>query len=364
MTSVKILIDLGKLKARYSGLGEMSYNFGKYLEKHSALLIKQNIEVDLLVPAEYVGAFGTEFTYVELNFFRRHFPFLNKRYDLWYASHQDSSYLPGNKDCRYILTVHDLNVAYHPNKEKAKKRLSEIQKKIDRSYYLTYNSYFTEKEVSEKLNTTGKRAEVIYCGCEDFSKIEGVKPNDFNLEGSYYLHISTITPKKNTKALVEMMKLMPDKKLVIAGTWSDVYAQEIISMIQEGNVTNIIRLEKVSNREKAWLYQNCEAVFFPSFLEGFGLPVIESMYCGKPVFLSTFTSLPEIGSDKAFYWDDFLPENMKDTVLQNMRIAMNNTNFSQSLKTYADTFNWDKNILKYIQLFILLSEEKKKNVNE
>ena len=50
-----------------------------------------------------------------------------------------------------------------------------------------------------------------------------------------------------------------------------------------------------------------------SLAEGFGLPVIEAMTYGKPVFLSRRTSLPEIGGDKAFYFnDEFDPDGMKE----------------------------------------------------
>ena len=49
----------------------------------------------------------------------------------------------------------------------------------------------------------------------------------------------------------------------------------------------------VSADDKNWYYANCEAFAFPSLAEGFGLPVIEAMNHGKPVFLSRLTALPE-----------------------------------------------------------------------
>src|SRR6476659_5868965 len=92
----KILIDLGQLKNRYSGLGEVSYNFGKTLAENIHLLKKENIEVYYLLPSKFKYAFGREVNYLTLSFFRRHLPFLFKRFDLWYATLQDSGYMPGN----------------------------------------------------------------------------------------------------------------------------------------------------------------------------------------------------------------------------------------------------------------------------
>ena len=73
----------------------------------------------------------------------------------------------------------------------------------------------------------------------------------------------------------------------------------------KGLEERIILPGEISDMDKYWLYKNCEAFVFPSMYEGFGLPVIEAMNFGKPVFLSTFSSLPEVGGKYALYWENF-----------------------------------------------------------
>lgn len=349
--SKKILIDLGKLKNRYSGLGEVSYNFGKTLSENVLLLRHENFEVHLLVPKNCIGMFGNDFKYVSLNFFRRHLPFLNKRYDLWYSVHQDSGYMPAYNKTKYLLTIHDLNFIHKPNKKRVVKRLSVLQKKINTSCYITAISNFTKGEIENHLQLQNIPIEVIYCGVTDMDNTISQKPLEVNKDEKFFFHLSTIMPKKNVMVLVDMMKLMPDKKLIIAGSWDSDYAKEILSRIRNEKIINIITLSKVSDKEKAWLFQNCEAFFFPSYQEGFGLPVIESMYCGKPVFASNYTSLPEIGSDKAFYWDNFNPEYMKNIVGEKMKSIKNDREFTGKLQQYSTTFTWQKNVNRYIVLF-------------
>lgn len=349
--SKKILIDLGKLKNRYSGLGEVSYNFGKTLSENVLLLRHENFEVHLLVPKKCIGIFGNEFKYVSLNFFRRHFPFLNNQYDLWYAVHQDSGYMSGNYKTLYVLTINDLNFIYDKEKNKIERRLKKLQNKIDRACYITTISGFTKTDVESHLQLNNTPVDVIYCGVTDTGNTTTQKPAEVNEDEKFFFHISTIMPKKNIMVLVDMMKLMPDKKLIIAGSWNSDYAKEILARISNEKITNIITLSKVSDKEKAWLFQNCEAFFFPSFQEGFGLPVIESMYCGKPVFASTYTSLPEIGSDKAFYWNSFEPKYMRDVVVEKMSRISNDPAFANELREYAATFTWQKNVTRYIALF-------------
>ncbi|MDQ6755986.1 MAG: glycosyltransferase family 4 protein [Bacteroidota bacterium] len=345
----KILIDLGKLKNRYSGLGEVSYHFGKTLAENISILKKENIKVYYLLPDKYKGAFGNEINYVSLNFFRRYFPFLFIRYNLWYAIHQDSGFMPANKT-KFLLTINDLNFIYESNKNKIKKRLKKVQKKIDRADYITTISNFGKADV-EKNFTVTVPIEAVYCGVTDPSKISPLKPKQLNTVEKFFFHISTIQPKKNVMALVDMMKLMAGKKLIIAGSWDSAYAKNILVRIKKENIDNIIPLSKISDNEKAWLFQNCEAFFFPSLQEGFGIPVIEAMYCGKPVFSSTHTSLPEVGSDKAFYWNNFEPEYMKNAVIEKMESLNKRPDFTQALKQYANEFTWQKNAERYVSLF-------------
>ena len=125
-------------------------------------------------------------------------------------------------------------------------------------------------------------------------------------------------PKKNVDLLVEMMKYLPEENLLIVGNWSRKSGQTLYRKIQETNTGNIYTLPNVTEEEKAALYKACRAFLFPSLCEGFGMPPIEAMKFGKPVFLSTLTSLPEIGGDAAFYWKDLTPKAMAETVKERM----------------------------------------------
>jgi len=105
----------------------------------------------------------------------------------------------------------------------------------------------------------------------------------------------------------------------------------------------------ITDAEKFWYYKNCLAFVFPSIGEGFGLPVLEAMQFGKPVFLSTYTSLPEIGGDAAFYFNDFYAETMQTTFEK----GMNEFNNNGAVKVIAQAarFSWDKAAREYLQLY-------------
>jgi glycosyltransferase involved in cell wall biosynthesis len=108
----------------------------------------------------------------------------------------------------------------------------------------------------------------------------------------------------------------------------------------------------ITEKQKLWAYQNCKAFVFPSLSEGFGLPVVEAMSVGKPIFLSNLTSLPEIGGDDAYYFNDFSPENMVKTFQEGMADFEKNPQKSERLRQRAAKFTWKKAAEAYWELYL------------
>lgn len=93
--------------------------------------------------------------------------------------------------------------------------------------------------------------------------------------------------------LVEMMKYIPDNyQLILAGNTEGTYSEQIQERIFQLGLENRIMMPgKITDDDKYWLLSHCTALCFPSKLEGMGIPPIEAMRFGKPVFASTFSSI-------------------------------------------------------------------------
>ena len=90
---------------------------------------------------------------------------------------------------------------------------------------------------------------------------------------------------------------------------------------------------------------------FPSMCEGFGLPPLEAMRFGKPVFLSRLTSLPEVGGKYAFYWDELEPEAMAAVVkkgLDEWRVSGS----PDEVRRWSCRFSWEKCASDYVRLYL------------
>jgi glycosyltransferase involved in cell wall biosynthesis len=349
----KVLVDLGKLKDLNSGLGQVSYNLGHELSQTNM----RELNLEYLIPAGFENQFGSQVSYAKLSLLKRWFPFLNKNYDLWHAIHQDSGFMPP-ASVPYLLTIHDLNFMYEKSQAKAQTRLDALKHKISRANHITFISKFAEEETKKFVDLKGKRTSVIYNGVKapDFTNVS--KPDRLP-ERNFLFTIGVVRPKKNFSVLIEMMRQLKDFSLVIAGNDNHVYADEIREKIAQYKLEDrVVLLGSISEQEKNYLYKECAAFVFPSLYEGFGLPVIEAMHAGKPVFSSTCTSLPEIGKDFAFYWNSFDAKYMAEVVENGMvQFNANALILSEQYKKHAAAFSWKENAAAYIELYKKITQQ-------
>jgi glycosyltransferase involved in cell wall biosynthesis len=153
----------------------------------------------------------------------------------------------------------------------------------------------------------------------------GINPGD-----EFWLGVGTIEPRKNYRLLIEAYgELKDDKLLVIAGGdgWLE---SEIGDQVKQLGLEKKIKFPGYTgDQELSVLYSSCFAFVYPSFYEGFGLPVLEAMSCGAAVITSKTSSLPEVGGDAVLYID---PES-KENLIREMAFL---TNYPQKRKEYQN----------------------------
>lgn len=348
MDKYNLLIDLDRLKDLNTGLGQVALFFGEEISK----LEENDFRFTLLVPGKFKGYFGNRVDYEVVSLKRRYFPYLCKKYDLWYTIHQDAAHFPSDSSTPYILTINDLNFLGEKSPAKAAIRLKKLQKKVNRAKVITVISKFTEGVVREHLKVGPTPVQVIYCGVK-VKTFEDVKRPDFAPDGDLLFSVGVVQMKKNYHVLLEFMQRLPEKyKLIIAGNKSSGYAAELQSKIDALGLTQRIFLPGIiSEEDKFWMYQHCKAVLFPSRFEGMGFPPVEAMRFGKPVFASTYSSIPEVSEDHAFYWEDFDPDKMAQLFLEKMEIFYRDPLLPDQLRQHSQKFTWENNVKSYLSLF-------------
>ena len=202
---------------------------------------------------------------------------------------------------KHVITVHDLAILDTPE------RFSSWSKWYFEKIYLPSlkrcraiitNSRFTQSRLQALFPDLALKSTVTPLAAKDFSQIESIPVK--GLDHEFFLFVGSSDPAKNFKLLHESYQeagargvLLP--KTVLVGT------RNFGEGDNRDSGKNLIELGGVSDGQLKWLYEKCLAFLFPSYYEGFGLPVLEAMSCSAPVICGRVCSLPEVAGDAACY---------------------------------------------------------------
>lgn len=343
-------ISLGNLAGFVDGLGEVSRQLGQTLADQ-AVALRERHALDLYfhcLPALH-GCFGPDVHYLPVHRSQEWWHKAPVRMDLWHTTSQLNRYGPPHGHGRRLVTVHDLNYLYEKRGLSLWRHQWRMRQVLARADAVVAITEHVAGDIRRSLHWTGP-LQVVHNGVRDLSQAQREALPALQSR-PFFFHISRMTPNKNVEALLAMMALWPDKLLVLAGPSAPRNA-ELQAWAERHGLQNVLLLTGVSDAQKAWLYAHCEAFFFPSLTEGFGLPPIEAMRFGKPTFLSTLTSLPEVGGDAACYWPDFEPGAMRRVVEQGL--AAHTAKRAQAATARAASFSWVAAAEGYVQAYLRL----------
>jgi glycosyltransferase involved in cell wall biosynthesis len=346
----RIVFDCERMKYPDTGLYHYCQNLGKYLEQN---IDNQTEELYFYTPAWEQNWSITSANHITQSPLHKFvLPPLNS-FDIWHSTYQNTHYMPMlNRNIKVVLSIHDLNFMYDEKKTPGKKQkyLRYLQTLIDRADAIICISDFSKKDVLKYCKVGNKPFYVIHNGTNLLQKPE-LSSLSYKPRKPFLFSIGVMNRKKNYHVLLPLLK-NNSLELLIAGKYDDEnYLSFIKKRSRELGVTDNLRLlGPVSENEKAWYFNHCSAFAFPSISEGFGLPVVEAMSCGKPLFLSDRTALPEIGGDVSFYFRDFHPDHVEQ-VYNNGMAKYNANGLREEIKARGKTFCWHKSARAYIDVY-------------
>lgn len=347
----KIILDCDLMRHPDSGLYHYCLNLGNYVNRH--LLSKREDPISLYVPPKEVKNFEIPACCIpEKKWHHKLFkPFL---WDcaVWHAPFQSGRIIPMKHNrIKVLLTIHDLNCLHEDKTAKERRQsLLHTQKLVDRANAIVCISHHSKKDVTEHIDTGNKPVYVIHNGTHHINR-PPQKPLAYKPSRPFLFTIGYVNRKKNFHSLIPLLG-QNDIELVVAGKLDEPdYVSNMKNLAKSIGVADRLKiLGPVSEDDKAWYYQNCEAFSLPSLAEGFGAPVVEAMAFGKPLFLSNRTSLPEIGREVAFFFDSFDPEHMQ-SVFQKGMAEYRSNGLAQRIVKRGSEFNWQQKAIEYCTIY-------------
>lgn len=269
-----------------------------------------------------------------------------------------------SKKTKLLLTMHDISFEHMPEMFSFKRRLWHIfvnpHRLCKKAHSIITVSDSTKNDIVRKYAINKERVHRIYSGVsEQYTRLDRNDKSLIEIKEKYRLpfkfifFLGTIEPRKNIIALVQAFDKLRDVrlpgndnlKLVIAGRRGWKFEKTIATMKTAKYTNDIIFVSKVLDEDKNAIYNLATVFVYPSFLEGFGFPVLEAMKCGVPVIASNTSSIPEVLGSEGILIDPEKP----DEILVALKSLLTDKNLYEHFKEKGQRrtfiFSW-KNTAK------------------
>ena len=260
---------------------------------------------------------------------------------------------------KYVVTIHDLAFRVLPGQYDWPHRFYygwQVARSLRMADMIVADSHNTKRDIIQYYRIPPERIEVVHLGVADqFFRSAGTRPPRAVAE-KYFLSVTTHPKRKNVLGALKAFATFAaqcDAIYVVAGLMGEPQRQEFLVLANELGIRDKVRLfGYADDSQLVSLYQNAEFTLYPSFYEGFGLPVVEAMACGCPVIAANTSSLPEIVPDGEWLVD---PYDIIDIAAKMQRMLNLSTEERRQLgeknRQHAKNFTWEKAAARMIEIF-------------
>lgn len=267
-----------------------------------------------------------------------------------------STFTPaGMKQCKLVPVIHDLNFEHYPDdipflaRKYYKKYFPLFAKKASR---IATVSEYSKQDISKLYKITVDKIDVVYDGANELfvpapKERRTLKlPLGLEQKDLYFLFVGALHPRKNITRLLlafdQFKRAEPSEiKLVIVGekmfmTSEMEQAYRKMSFRNEVIFTGRLGIESL----KEVMAGAFSLVFVPYF-EGFGIPIVEAMYCDVPVIASNVTSMPEVAGDAGLLVDPFSVDSIKEGMVKIYKDGALRARLIENGRIQREKFSWD-----------------------
>lgn len=271
--------------------------------------------------------------------------------DIYHGLSHELPYGIHTSGTKTVVTIHDLIYKFHPEDFPYFDRLVYERKFKYACQYadvIIAISQSTKNDIVKYYGVSESKIQVVYQTCNpDFQNVLSDAQIDsvlkqYKLPDDFLLYVGTINRRKNLLSVVKAINaIKKDLKtpLLVVGNGKE-YKQEIEEYIKLQNLEKLIYFAPyIRNDHLPALYQNAKAFIYPSKYEGFGIPIIESLYSKTPVITTRMSSLPEAAGPGAIYVEPEKIEEISEAILSILKDDSLRNELSQNGFEYVQKFN-------------------------
>ena len=265
-----------------------------------------------------------------------------------------------------LITIHDLthlldDTYRNTTKSKVYAR-PMLHLAASKAAHIFTVSQYSKKAIVDHLHVPEEKITVAYCGvAPQFAPLRredahAIVARECGVDGPYLLYVGNLKPHKNLKGLIQAFKIAKDRRnishklLVIS---DDVRGRsELTRLVSDLKLSaEVVCVPGVTGDVLHAAYSGASLTILPSFEEGFGLPIIESMACGTPVACSSTASMPEVGGDAAEYFNPRDVEAMAGAIERVVNSCERWHQLRERGFRQAQRFTWESCARRHVEVY-------------
>lgn len=279
--------------------------------------------------------------------------------------HGTDHYIFPSRHSRNLLTIHDLTFLRFPQfvPPIVQRYHHRILRCLPYAAGILTFAESTKQEIIDHYHFPGDRIFVTRQASRYGSQVNSPTteqatqtpiPYDFNQP--YFLFVSTLEPRKNVTGLIQAFnqfkaRTQASHQLVLIGQLGWKYDPILTAIADSPYSQAIHRLSYIPNDWLAVFYRRATAFVYPSFYEGFGLPVVEAMNFGLPIITSDRGSLPEVTGDAALIVNPDQPDDLTDALTRLVYESDLPITLGQKSRERAQQFSWQQTAQQTLQVY-------------
>lgn len=270
-----------------------------------------------------------------------------------------------------VVSIHDVSYLEHPEFFPAARRVQlriSVERTVRRAAKILTLSEFSRQGISRAYGLDPDRIAVVPAACSDIfkpvsrPKAKSFVEGRFQLIHPFILCVGDLQPRKNPLGLIrafeELVANCPElpHHLVLVGkdTW---YAPKVHQAAENSPFGNRIHFTGyVNDAELLQLYNACEIFVFPSFYEGFGIPILEAMACGRAVACANTSAMPEVAGSAALVFDPHSTSEMMASMRDLLRNAELRARKERLGQQNAARFSWRGTAQQTLDVYYAVAE--------
>jgi len=281
---------------------------------------------------------------------------------------------PPAAPCPVVATIHDLSFEHLPDTFNRRSRTQlrfTVRRTAQQAAKIVTLSNYSRRDIcetyrisTEKVTVTPAAAPMHFGPVGRETELKRIRQR-YGIDSDYILSLSSIQPRKNLVRLIEAYSSLRNARaqsklptLVIAGKRGWLDADVFRAAEQSGLGTDVLFIGYVAEPDLPALFSAAASFVYPSYFEGFGLPVLEAMQCGTPVIAGNRTSIPEIAGDAALLFDPFDSQALAAALAQVMDDGELRASLRKRGLARAAQFSWQDTARRTLKVYESLAEER------